>query len=521
MANTYTSLSLSYDTARRFVEDFSAEDHDQTKYVFIGNSNQYANSDTTIPDVVDAIATEKTIWDSMFAAKRITGNDVSLVIPRKNWTANTKYRQYDDIVDSTTLLSANTTLNLEPMYVITSDFNVYKCLSNNASNTQGSIVEPTGDFTTSNGFITTTENGQNGYTWKYLFNVKQSNKFLTDDWIPVPYLSDALDYGLNASNFVEGAIASIIVTNSGSGYIDSNVAVTSYLSGTNIISVANTANISNNMFVTGNGIITGTYITNLDTIFKKITLSTPTISAGSGEISLKTRVDIQGDGNDDTTTEIKITNTTITKIDVTSIGTGYSTANAIIYGTGTNATARVILSPKYGHGYNPARELGANNVMIVAKFGEIDASENGIISIDTSFRQHGILSNAHRYGENARLSTTNANTVISQTLDLTLLPGTNYDLNEFVYQGTSNTDSTFSGVIHAQNSDTNTVRLINTKGTIAIGSLLKGNITSRIVSGVDYPFFEPYSGEILFVKNASKVDRYDGQSENIKIVINF
>jgi hypothetical protein len=65
------------------------------------------------------------------------------------------------------------------------------------------------------------------------------------------------------------------------------------------------------------------------------------------------------------------------------------------------------------------------------------------------------------------------------------------------------------------------VRLTNVVGTVAIGALLKGNTVSRAVSDITYPFFEPYSGEILFVQNAAKVDRYDGQAENIKIIINF
>ena len=75
MANTYTSLLLSYDTARRFVGDFSSSDHDTTKYVFIGNSNAYANSDTEIPNIEDTVSDERAIWDNMFAARKITGND--------------------------------------------------------------------------------------------------------------------------------------------------------------------------------------------------------------------------------------------------------------------------------------------------------------------------------------------------------------------------------------------------------------------------------------------------------------
>lgn len=521
MANTFTSLLLSYDTAKRFMEDFSSNDHLNAKYVFIGNSNIYANSDTTIPDIGDTVAAAKTVWDNMYAAKRVTGNDVALVIPRVNWTSGMKFREYDDTLDITQLITANSSANLNPMYVMNSEYNVYKCLSNNKSNTAGSIVEPIGDYTTSNGFITTTENGNPGHIWKYLFNVKQSNKFLTNDWIPIPSSTNALDYGLNDANYIEGAIANIVVINGGSGYRDTNVSVTAYASGTNIISVANTANIAANMFVVGPGIVNGTYITAVDTVFKKITLSIPVTSNGSGEITTKTRVYIDGDGNDDTISKVDIVNTSINKISITSIGTGYSTANVHIYGTGTNASARAILSPKFGHGYNPAKELGSRSVMVVKKIGEVDSTETGIISTQTSFRQYGLVSNPYKYNEVDPISVANANTVISQTYDLTMLPGTEYTLNEFVYQGASNTDTTFAGIVHAQDSGTNKVRLTNVTGTISVGSLLKGNIVSKVVSDIDYPYFEPYSGDVLFVQNAPKVERADGQSENIKIVINF
>jgi hypothetical protein len=55
------------------------------------------------------------------------------------------------------------------MYVITSARNVYKCVSNNAS--ANSTVEPSGDYTTSNGNISTGD----GFVWKYMYNVKPSN----------------------------------------------------------------------------------------------------------------------------------------------------------------------------------------------------------------------------------------------------------------------------------------------------------------------------------------------------------
>jgi hypothetical protein len=133
----------------------------------------------------------------MFAAKKVTATDVELVIPRVNWTANTKYRQYDDTIALSDLITGNTIQNLKPFYIITSAKNVYKCLSNNFSS--NSTVEPTGDYSTSNGAISTAD----GYIWKYMFNVKSSNKFLNTDWIPTPtrntQTSGLSDYSLEST----------------------------------------------------------------------------------------------------------------------------------------------------------------------------------------------------------------------------------------------------------------------------------------------------------------------------------
>ena len=94
-------------------------------YIFIGNHVPYANEAS--PDsLVDTISTEKNTWDNIYAAKRVTGNDAELVIPKVTWTANTKYRQYDDTINIEDLLTSSTLQNLKPMYVITSARNVYK-----------------------------------------------------------------------------------------------------------------------------------------------------------------------------------------------------------------------------------------------------------------------------------------------------------------------------------------------------------------------------------------------------------
>ena len=103
MATTYTSKKLAFSSAEQFKESFS-EPNPSVGYVFIGNHLPYTNEDS--PDSIsDTVADEKTVWDNMYAARSITGNDVELVIPRLTWSANNIYRHYDDNVELEYLVS--------------------------------------------------------------------------------------------------------------------------------------------------------------------------------------------------------------------------------------------------------------------------------------------------------------------------------------------------------------------------------------------------------------------------------
>lgn len=495
---------------------YNSGNSDPVIYVFIGNHVPYANESS--PDsIVDTIVAEKQTWDNMIAAKKITASDVELVVPRVNWTANSVYQEYDDIVDANTLISANSTAGVEPMYIITSERNVYKCVSNNSS--ANSTVEPTGDYTTSNGNIGTAD----GYKWKYMYNVKPSNKFLTSNWIPAPYTTAQLDYGTNTTGVVDGELQNIIVTNQGSGYYDSIVTVTSFVTGCSTLTLANTTNVSANMTVAGTGIFTGAYISTVDTPNNKITLSTSATANGGGSgnnITISTRVYIDGDGTGAEATA-GLSSGNVANITVNVIGTGYSRSNAYIYGSGTGATARVVISPKYGHAYNPANELGAGNLMFATRVGEIDTTEGGLISANTSFRQYGILINPHKYSNTSAVSHTTANSVITQTTNLTLVAGGGYTQDEYVYQGASANNATFYGYLNYQNS--NTVWITKVQGTLTIGLPLIGATSgvSRTVITKYNPEFEAYSGDIIYTENAVKTDRSEGQAENIKLVVRY
>ena len=460
----------------------------------------------------------------MFAAKKITGNDVELVIPRINWTTGKRYKQFDDKISIDTLLTADSGAggNSQPMYILTTARNVYKCLSNNANSI--STVEPTGDYSTANGTIFTAD----GFIWKYMYNVKPSNRFLTTDWIPAPISTSKLDYNVSSTNLIDGELTTIIVTGGGKGYAEPSITATAFVSGVTTIALANTTNVVANMAVTGTGIASGTIVTTVNPNTSSIIISTATTANGGGttanNLTFKTRVYIDGDGTGAVATA-NITNSAISKITVDISGTGYSYANATIYGSATaganTANARVVITPKFGHGFNPAKELDAINVMVVERIGSVDATENGLISTSTSFRQYGLLRDPYKYGNTSPVISSNANTVISQTTNITLIAGTDFELNEFVYQGASSNSAYFYGFVNAQSA--NEVRLTKVKGTVSVGGTLIGANSgiNRTVVKLTNPEFQPYTGDILYAENIQQVTRADGQAENVKFVIRF
>jgi hypothetical protein len=516
MATFINTQKAAFNQAEQFKESFT-ETSGVIGYITIGNSVAYAN-ESSPSSIVDTIQEERNVWNNAFAAKRVTGNDVELVLPRYNWVTGQKYRQFDDTILVDDLVSSNSSQSLGPMYVITSSRNVYKCLSNNAS--ANSTVEPTGDYSSSNGVISTGD----GYRWKYLYNIKPSNKFLTSVWMPAPTSREQVDYTTSNTGIVAGELTTVVVTTRGSGYDHPTVTVSAFAINANTLTLANTTNVAANMTVSGTGIASNTHITAIDVPNNNISLSKTTTASGGASgnnLTLSTRVYFDGDGSVTPLASVSLlANGAVEKITLTAIGSGYSRANVVLYGSGTNANTRCILAPKFGHANNPAKELIATNVMLATKIGEIDSTENGLISIDTSIRQLGLIINPYKYGESAVVSSANANSVISQTTDVTLVSGSSYTLDEFVYQGSASNPSA-SGHVHAQSATS--IRITRVQGSFSVGLPIIGETSgvSRIAVSKDDPEFEPYSGDVLYAENVTKIDREDGQAENIKFVIQF
>ena len=131
MATKYTSKLQSLKSAEQYVSGFAGADP-EIQYIFIGNSIPYSD-EASPPNITESVDENTNVDNSIIAAKRVLASDVNLVIPKVDWTKNTKYRQFDDKVSIDDSISGVTSQNLKPMYVITTDRNVYKCLSNNSN----------------------------------------------------------------------------------------------------------------------------------------------------------------------------------------------------------------------------------------------------------------------------------------------------------------------------------------------------------------------------------------------------
>lgn len=184
-------------------------------YLTFGKSSTWAN-DSAPPQANTSVAAFNDVWRNMIGAKKVTGNNVRHAIPRFNWTANTTYTAYDHLIDSKDLKNSDT-----EFYILTNDYNVYKCLSNNYGSI--STVQPNTTITTTH-FQTS-----DGYIWKYMYTLSAEErlKFLTPSFMPVKTISstDGSTQWDVQSHAVSGAIHVINVTNAGSGYIANDVAI--------------------------------------------------------------------------------------------------------------------------------------------------------------------------------------------------------------------------------------------------------------------------------------------------------
>lgn len=260
MANfSNTSYLLGYQKALTVYQAFTANSALSTVgYIMLGKPTTWDGSDT-VPATHDTEDTQFQTYNNFLGGKRITGNDVFLVIKRVNWSTGVTYTPYDD-ASNTQFTSANS------MYVYVGTGEVYKCISN--ANNIPSTVAPTGNYSNNNGFIGTGD----GYVWKYMYKVPSGSKFLTTSWLPVPTTQNAAYFG-HANNVVTGAISRVIVLTAGSGYFNVNTSIVFTGSG-----VAGNAN----AVISGSGTLQSVTLDSRGTRYIRRHANTTVVGKGTG-----------------------------------------------------------------------------------------------------------------------------------------------------------------------------------------------------------------------------------------------
>ena len=514
-------------------------------YVCIGRSLAWSNTsnsslldDVTISTPYDMTDYKNQIFRDGQLLKRITSNDVQPVIPRVDWAANTVYVAYDqtanlfvkvsetqipggnvnvnsgqantvnanginfttstpsvvigDIIRigtdvkevvavnatairvntnfANTYTSANifevfysTTQYSNKFYVRNSKDQIFKCLFNN--NGTQSNTEPQislGGDLPENPYIETVD----GYKWKYMYSIPTGlkNKFFTDKYMPV--LRDTIVF----DNAKDGRIDIIKIVNGGSGYY----------AGSNVNNYAVVA-------VTGDG-----------------TLANVSVDVVSGVIA---DINILNGGNNYTTATITIDDPLQQTI-------------------GNTANLQAVISPQYGHGYDPQRELGGSDLMIAVDFvGNIEGNLPVENDATDTYRQISIVKDV-KVANVANGSFVTGSVYPMYTKIFTSNPPVDFGHSQTVYVGDSFETATFTAkVIHFDN-DTNTLYVNNVTGEIAgvenetIYQKDAPSVFAKVFNVVE-PDINIFSGEILYIENRAKITRHENQTETTKLVVEF
>lgn len=293
MVSVY-SKNLNVYNAVQFKESM-VETSNSSLYFTVGRVQAWAN-DSAPPQANSSITSLYEVYRNMIAGKKITGNDIYHCIPRNDWTQGTVYDQYDHCTCSLILFDSNV-----KFFVVTPNWDVYKCISNNYGLPSQNV--PTQKVTTG------TIQEADGYIWKYMYSISPAEqlRFTTDEYIPVKTLSNddgSLQWQVQ-DNATDGSINFIDVVNGGSNYRD-NTKIYITISGDG--SGANAYATTNIMSNTINSII----------------------------------VDSPGSGYTYASVQVVDTSTP----------------------AGTGAELKAMISPPGGHGSDPLRELGGSNLML-------------------------------------------------------------------------------------------------------------------------------------------------------------
>lgn len=404
MATTYryATKDLSISSAESFVRSLTDVENDPSiYYIVLGGSKPYVNEPSPVTPDDNEQYLHYGAHRNFIGGKKVQLDDISHAIPRYDWKSGTVYSMYRDTDED---------MYDRQFYVITNEYNVYKCLYN--SKGSASTIKPTG-------FSTIPFSTSDGYTWKYMYTVSlgDANKFMTPDYIPVKTVtvsdgSAESDRQLAVQNAaVSGALEVIETVDVGSNYLQVANGIVeaggrrSLKLSSTTVGISPIDNIYNGSSVyikngTGAGQLRRIIDYSGQTKTLVVNAAFSTTPNTDSTVIISPTVTIIGDGAGAKAYSLVNQSTgAIANLSIIDTGSAYTrakvriTANSI-YGVG--ATANAVISPSGGHGSNPVRELYGDKIIINTQFTGnegVSANGNGYIPSNTEFRSISILKN--------------------------------------------------------------------------------------------------------------------------------
>jgi hypothetical protein len=463
-------------------------------YMFLGKPLPFVD-DTLPPTPQDSVdETFLSGYDSMIAAKSIALDEVSYMIPRHDWVANTGYVAYRE---------TNGKLFGNNFYVSVSSgsgYDVFKCLSNNGVL---STVAPNAVATSPSDDIYETSDG---YQWKYMYTVDNAavDKFATRDFLPVVPNMDV------SGNAVSGSIDYISVEYGGSNYdaYTSGTIQSTAVSGNSLVYTIESSASSNANFYVGSAIkiTSGTGAGQQQTITgysvsgstRNVVIDAPfeTQPSTTSTYEITPNVIVVGGGQSFIGRALvnAAASNSIYKVEINDRGIGYRYGSAIVTGNtgGTTNTAilNVVISPKGGHGYDPIRELGAKYLCLTTTFDTTDVEASGKLLDTNEFRSIGVLVDPSFANVQLTYTSSTGNFAVGETITQSNTGATG------ILVGRTSTTLTLTDVVGP---------FFNSNG---LSNYITGDVSSvtAAVTAVRNNGSDPLAGEIVYANATTKLN---------------
>jgi hypothetical protein len=475
----------------------------------LGRPNAW--TDDTVPATpYENDYTSHTLWENMFAMKRVDATDIIHCAPRNLWVSGTTYVEYDD---------QDTNIESKVYFVISANNNVYMCLKAGAG---ASTTNPDTTGVQTSGVIN--HSGSDGYIWKYMYTVPTADvtKFLTTSFIPVRHIKEVPAGGSDTaltnqwsvqSNAVDGAIYNMKITTAGTGYT----------SAPTLAIVGDGSGATATATVAG-GAITGITMTAVGSGY---THATVTVTGGSGSNgAIRPVIGPVGGFGADPTNDLRA---------------HYVTINSVFTGdeSGTipdsNDFRQIAVIKNPIEKANETATLSASGSMVVGNFYKI-------LTIGTSTDAHwataGSTSGNPVVGEvfKAIATTSSGSGTIAQVAEasayntcksLTVATGASFPADQMIEGHIGGTvgakamvveyDSSNGIIYYIQNEATGfaaftTNDYIRNEGTSGAG---------QDVTALGDPLINHHQGDVMFIENRTATTRASGQVETIRLVIAF